>query len=112
MSYRTLILRAHGLRSYLPHDCNANPFRDRYRERSSAGPVVSCGGVFGARMGVTLAGHVAPGFEAVRDVFAENLETGRDLGAAFAVTYEGRLVVDLYGGIADRATGDAWTDET
>jgi CubicO group peptidase (beta-lactamase class C family) len=64
------------------------------------------------RTGVTLAGFVAPGFEAVRDAFAENLETGRDLGAAFALTHEGRPVVDLYGGIADSATGAAWTDET
>ncbi len=63
-------------------------------------------------MGVTLAGYVAPGFEAVRNVFAENLEAGRDLGAAFAVTHEGRPVVDLYGGIADNATGAAWTSET
>lgn len=54
-------------------------------------------------------GTVAPGFERVADVFEEEL--GR-LGAAFAAVREGKLVVDLWGGIADADTGEPWREDT
>lgn len=46
-------------------------------------------------------GLVEPGFEGVRDAFAQNFEDGRELGAAFCVHVGGRKVVDLYGGWFD-----------
>jgi CubicO group peptidase (beta-lactamase class C family) len=55
---------------------------------------------------MTISGHVADGFEPVRDAFAANFETHGDLGAGVAVYIDGELVVDLVGGTAD-ATGDA-----
>lgn len=43
-------------------------------------------------------GFVAPGWEGVREAFAGNLAAGLEVGAAYAVHHEGRLVVDLWGG--------------
>lgn len=45
-----------------------------------------------------LEGSVAPGFEAVRDVFEANFARFGELGAACAVYVGGELVVDLAGG--------------
>jgi CubicO group peptidase (beta-lactamase class C family) len=57
-------------------------------------------------------GFVAPGFEPVRWEFERNFGEREELGAAFAVVRDGALVVDLWGGTADRATGRAWTEDT
>ena len=61
---------------------------------------------------MTIDGWTAPGFERVRDTFAGNLETGRDVGAAFAAYHRGERVVDLWGGVADPGTGRPWTEDT
>ena len=53
-----------------------------------------------------------PAFAGVRDVFDENLGRGDDLGAGVAVFVDGRLVVDLWGGVADERTGRAWAHDT
>jgi CubicO group peptidase (beta-lactamase class C family) len=58
------------------------------------------------------AGYVAPGFEGVRDAFAEAFARGREIGAAFAVTQDGRSVVDLWGGQADESAGRPWEENT
>lgn len=42
-------------------------------------------------------GHVSAGFEAVRDVFAENFSRQHELGGACCVYYLGEKVVDLWG---------------
>lgn len=49
-------------------------------------------------------GHVRPGFEAVRDAFAENFARRRELGGACCVYYRGEKVVDLWGGIRNKST--------
>ena len=52
-------------------------------------------------------GHVAPGFEGVRDAFAAGFERTDDLrevGAAVAVVHRGEVVASLWGGMADAAT--------
>ena len=59
----------------------------------------------------TIHGSCAPGFEAIRDTFAENFTKG-DLGASFAVTVEGELVVDLWGGHRDLARRIPWQHDT
>ncbi|KMS78687.1 hypothetical protein ACH49_14705 [Streptomyces leeuwenhoekii] len=61
---------------------------------------------------VAVHGHVAPGFEAVREEFARNFTERDEQGAALAVTMGGELVVDLWGGLADPTTGRAWTGDT
>jgi CubicO group peptidase (beta-lactamase class C family) len=57
-------------------------------------------------------GEVAPGFEQVRKAFGGNFETGGDVGAALCVYRNGRKVVDLWGGVADTATGRPWAANT
>ncbi|GAA2830584.1 serine hydrolase domain-containing protein [Crossiella cryophila] len=57
-------------------------------------------------------GAVAPGFEAVREVFARNFTEGGELGAAVCVYRHGRKVVDLWGGIADERAGRPWARDT
>lgn len=45
-----------------------------------------------------ISGVVAPGWEGVRTAFEKNVDEGLEIGAAYAVHHEGRLVVDLWGG--------------
>ena len=51
-------------------------------------------------------------FAAVRPVFAANLDSGADVGAAFAATLDGEMVVDLWGGYADPAKSRPWEENT
>lgn len=55
-------------------------------------------------------GFVQPRFEAVRTAFAESLVSGEELGARFSVRIGGEVVVDLWGGHADRACTQPFTD--
>ena len=57
-------------------------------------------------------GHVAPGFEAVRDAFERNFAHCHELGGACCVYHQGKKVVDLWGGIRNQATGDPWFSDT
>ena len=51
-------------------------------------------------------------FAEVRDIFEDNLASGRDLGACVAITLEGEPVVDLWGGWADAAKTRPWQRDT
>ena len=51
-------------------------------------------------------------FERVAEEFAENFASRGEVGAAFAAVRDGELIVDLWGGIADPATGRAWERDT
>lgn len=55
---------------------------------------------------------MAPGFGQVADEFGRNFTVRGDLGAAFAVIRDDEVLVDLWGGVADRATGRPWTANT
>lgn len=57
-------------------------------------------------------GTVAPGFERVRDAFSHNFTDHQEVGAGFCVYRDGQPVVDLWGGLADPATGRAWQRDT
>jgi CubicO group peptidase (beta-lactamase class C family) len=61
---------------------------------------------------MSIDGWVAPGFENVREAFTKNIESGADLGAAFTAYHHGQPIVDLWGGVADEATGRAWDEHT
>jgi CubicO group peptidase (beta-lactamase class C family) len=61
---------------------------------------------------VTVEGYVSPGFEAVRDAFAENFEGRRELGGACCAYHAGKKVVDLWGGIRNKQTGEPWERDT
>ena len=51
-------------------------------------------------------------FAAVREAFANNFAEHDELGAAVALTHEGRLVVDLWAGSADAAKTRPWERDT
>jgi CubicO group peptidase (beta-lactamase class C family) len=57
-------------------------------------------------------GHVSPGFEPVRDAFAENFTRRRELGGACCVYHRGEKVVDLWGGVRNKSTGEPWEEGT
>lgn len=59
-----------------------------------------------------LRGTVAPGFEAVREAFADLLWSGEETGAGLAVHQQGRFVVDLMGGWADAERTRPWAPNT
>jgi CubicO group peptidase (beta-lactamase class C family) len=55
---------------------------------------------------------VSAGFEAVRDAFAENFSRRNELGGACCVYHRGEKVVDLWGGVRNKATGEPWQADT
>jgi CubicO group peptidase (beta-lactamase class C family) len=59
-----------------------------------------------------IGGHVEAGFEGVAEAFAGNFAEHGEVGAATSVYVGGRKVVDLWGGVADRATGAPYTEDT
>lgn len=59
-----------------------------------------------------IAGWTAVGWEGVRDAFRANFDDGAEVGAAFAAYHRGHMVVDLWGGLADRETGAPWQRDT
>ncbi|MEO7427961.1 MAG: serine hydrolase domain-containing protein, partial [Acidimicrobiales bacterium] len=67
----------------------------------------------GARAGMTeIGGGVEPGFEGVAEAFATNFAEHGEVGAATSVYVGGRKVVDLWGGVADVATGSPYTKDS
>ncbi len=59
-----------------------------------------------------IGGHVAPRFEPVRSAFVDNFTERGELGGAVCVVVDGEVVVDLWGGVRDRATGAPWCADT
>jgi CubicO group peptidase (beta-lactamase class C family) len=57
-------------------------------------------------------GSVSNGFEPVRDVFVENFTRRGEIGGACCVYRNGEKVVDLWGGVRDRASGEPWRGDT
>jgi CubicO group peptidase (beta-lactamase class C family) len=57
-------------------------------------------------------GHVNPGFEAVREAFAENFVRRGELGGACCALLHGEKVVDLWGGIRNKESGEPWERDT
>lgn len=57
-------------------------------------------------------GHVSQGFETVREAFVENFVRRRELGGACCAYHNGEKVVDLWGGIRNKQTGEPWERDT
>jgi CubicO group peptidase (beta-lactamase class C family) len=57
-------------------------------------------------------GRVEAGFEPVVDAFVANFRERGDVGAACTVVVGGESVVDVWGGLADRATERPWARDT
>ena len=61
---------------------------------------------------VATSGHVKRGFEAVREAFIDNFSRRNELGAACCIYCQGEKVVDLWGGIRKKTTGEPWEGNT
>ena len=61
---------------------------------------------------VRVHGHVSPGFERVRDAFAQNFARRHELGGACCAYRRGEKVVDLWGGVRNNETGAPWEPDT
>jgi CubicO group peptidase (beta-lactamase class C family) len=57
-------------------------------------------------------GHVSRGFETVREAFADNFARRRELGGACCAYQRGEKVVDLWGGIRNKQSGEPWEQNT
>ena len=63
-------------------------------------------------MNTAVHGHCDSRFEKVADALADEIADGEELGASIAVDIDGELVVDIWGGHADRAKTVAWGEDT
>jgi CubicO group peptidase (beta-lactamase class C family) len=57
-------------------------------------------------------GVVRRGFEPVREEFVRNFTHRSELGAACCIYKDGEKVVDLWGGVRERASGEPWREDT
>ena len=60
----------------------------------------------------SIEGHVSQGFEAVREAFSDNFDRRGELGGACCAYRAGEKVVDLWGGIRNKDTGEPWEQNT
>lgn len=61
---------------------------------------------------VTIDGHISRRFEAIGEAFLENFTRRHELGGAVCVFYRGEKVVDLWGGVRNKQTGEPWQEHT
>jgi len=57
-------------------------------------------------------GYCDPKFQAVADAFTRCFTEHGEIGAPFAVTVEGEMVVDLWGGFMDEEVTQPWKEQT
>ncbi|MGI9598110.1 MAG: serine hydrolase domain-containing protein, partial [Acidimicrobiales bacterium] len=57
-------------------------------------------------------GTMDPRFDVLGDLLSGSLDAGTDLGASVAVTVDGEMVVDIWGGHADQARTAQWRSDT
>ena len=57
-------------------------------------------------------GEVSRGFEGVRATFADNFARRRELGSACCAYVRGEKVLDLWGGVRSKESGDPWQENT
>jgi CubicO group peptidase (beta-lactamase class C family) len=65
-----------------------------------------------AAASVVIEGQVSRGFEAVQEAFDENVEHRGELGGACCAYCHGVKVVDLWGGLRNKTTGEPWERDT
>ncbi len=61
---------------------------------------------------VEVKGFCEDQFSEVKDVFRENFDKRHEVGASFAATLNGELVVDIWGGYKDAAQTQPWEKDT
>jgi CubicO group peptidase (beta-lactamase class C family) len=68
--------------------------------------------VVGPAAALSVNGSCDPRFAALREAFRDNFRERGELGAALCVAIEGRVVVDIWAGCADRAGQRPWEADT
>lgn len=63
-------------------------------------------------MSVEISGFAPGRFARVKDVFAASFAAGEELGARFTLVEAGEVVLDIWGGFADRKRTLAWDERT
>ena len=61
---------------------------------------------------INVEGSASRGFAAVRETFAENFARRHELGGACCAYHRGEKIVDLWGGIRNKETGEPWERDT
>jgi len=61
---------------------------------------------------IRIEGHVSAGYEAVREAFAQNFSLRHERGGACCVYHRGEKVIDLWGGVRNKSTGEPWQGDT
>lgn len=61
---------------------------------------------------VKIQGLCEPRFEAVKNAFTQNFDEGMEVGASFAVTINGKYVIDIWGGNKDIEKTQLWEKDT
>ena len=51
-------------------------------------------------------------FKKLKDAYERNFDAGLDVGSSLAVTYQGKLVLDMWGGFQDRNLSKPWCENT
>jgi len=62
--------------------------------------------------GITVNGRFQPVFEKTVEVFAANFARGDDIGASFALSKDGEMVVDIWAGYLDEEKQRPWQEDT
>jgi CubicO group peptidase (beta-lactamase class C family) len=62
--------------------------------------------------GLNIRGQICRSFEVVREAFVDNFTKRRELGGACCAYYAGERVIDLWGGIRNKQTGEPWEPDT
>ncbi|MEX0942245.1 MAG: serine hydrolase domain-containing protein [Pseudomonadales bacterium] len=63
-------------------------------------------------MGAGIHGHFDTRFERVAEALAASIEKKADLGASFAATVDGEMVVDIWAGHLDEPRTEPWQEDT
>ncbi|MHA1535704.1 MAG: serine hydrolase domain-containing protein [Promethearchaeota archaeon] len=61
---------------------------------------------------INIEGYCEDRFKSVKDAFISNFDENLETGASFAVTINGKHVIDLWGGHADEAKTKQWNKDT
>lgn len=61
---------------------------------------------------IDIEGYVKSGYEVIRDAFEENFILRGELGGACCIYQHGEKIVDLWGGIRNKMTGERWEEDT
>ena len=61
---------------------------------------------------IVIQGYCEDRFKSVKEAFQRNFEKDLEVGASFAVTIEGKHVIDLWGGHADAEKTRSWERDT